>query len=389
MSLPIIRLPDVTVATILATAGIMCLWCWPFVCNDMQIYLIPWFDHIRGAGPIAAFAQPFSDYTPPYLYGLAVATLGAGIAAPMTLIKLLSLVCTGALVAAVWRLLNALGAQQPGRQAVILFALPSVVLNAALLGQCDALWAAACVMALAAAVRRHHRAMLGWVGLAIAIKLQAVFVVPLILALLIGRRVPLRRWLYAPLAFAAAMLPAWLAGWPMLDLATIYLHQAGSYSALSLNAPNIWAIAQALPWIGQLPLTGLAMAAGLGAAAALTARFVGRTPSGDQVIAAALLVVLVMAGLLPHMHERYFFLADILSVSLALVRRDRTSWQVAALVQAGSLLGLSAYLVGIDGFAIIGALPMLAATLLVARPFLASPANDNGLPLNPLTIYPA
>jgi hypothetical protein len=37
----------------------------------------------------------------------------------------------------------------------------------------------------------------------------------------------------------------------------------------------------------------------------------------------------------------------------------------------------------------LGAVPMIAATALALRPLLVSPANDNGLPLNPVRPYPA
>ncbi|MES2096850.1 MAG: hypothetical protein V4459_08815 [Pseudomonadota bacterium] len=357
--------------------------------KDMVDYLLPWLDHIRATGPVASFAAPFGNYTPPYLYLLAIASLAAPFVHPVILIKLLSLAGTFMLAAAVWRLLVALDTPLPGRKALIVMALPSVALNSDLFAQCDAMWAAACVMGLTAAVGRRHAAMLAWCGLAVAIKLQPVFSAPLIVALLIGRQVPWRLWAIAPLTFVAAMVPAVLMGWPLADIATIYFRQADWSPALSMNAPNIWAIAQALPLIGALPLTGLAMASAIGASAWLIARFAHRPPAREQVIAAALLVTLVTVGLLPRMHERYFFLADVLALVLALAHGNRRNWIIAGLVEAGSMLGLSAYLVGIDGLAVIGTVAMVTATVMVARPFLASPANDNGLPLNSLGIYPA
>ena len=376
--------------TLLALAAAAALYAlvWPWFGKDLPDYLIPWFGHIQSTGPVAAFAHPFGNYTPPYLYLLAATTLLAPLAEPVTLIKLLSVAGTVALVASVWRLLAALEIAHPLRKAMVVFALPTVVINAGLLAQCDAMWAAACVMALASAARKRNAAMLAWCGLALAIKLQPAFSAPIIVALLIGRRVPLRLWPIAPTAFAAAMLPAWLAGWPASDLATIYLHQADWSPALSLNAPNIWAVIQALPWIGDLPLTGLALAAAIGAAAWLVARFTWRVPERDHLLAAALLVTLLTVGLLPRMHERYFFLADILALALAFVRNDRRSWWIAGLVEAASLAGLMGYIAGIDALAILGALPMITATMMVARPFLASAANDNGLPLNPWRIHP-
>lgn len=36
-----------------------------FYAPDIRIFLVPWLVHIRGTGPISAFAHPFSNYTPP------------------------------------------------------------------------------------------------------------------------------------------------------------------------------------------------------------------------------------------------------------------------------------------------------------------------------------
>ncbi|WP_066816173.1 hypothetical protein [Sphingomonas mali] len=377
-----------TLLALVAAASLYVL-IWNWFGKDLPDYLVPWFEHIRRTGPIAAFAHPFGNYTPPYLYLLAATTLAAPLADPITLIKLLSVAGTIGLVAAMWRLLAALDVAHPSRKAIIVFALPSVILNAGLLAQCDAMWAAVSVMALTAAVKRRHAAMLAWCGFALAIKLQPAFTAPIFIALLIGWRVPIRLWPVAPTAFIAAMLPAWLLGWPAADLATIYLRQADWSPLLSLNAPNIWAIAQALPMIGDLPLTGLAIATAVGVSAGLIARFAWQPPDRDQLLAAALLVTLATVGLLPRMHERYFFLADVLALGLAFARNDRRSWKIAGLVQFASLAGLAAYVSGLSGLAVIGALPMIAATWMVLGQFLVSPANDNGLPLNPFRAYPA
>lgn len=367
---------------IAATLALACLALWfalPLITLDMTEFLAPWFDHIVAAGPIAAFATPFGNYTPAYLYLLAAVSPFAGMIATPTLIKLVSLAGTAALALAVRHLLIRLDAPQPTRAAALVFVLPSALINAGLLAQCDAVWAAPCIMALAAAVDRKHLAMLAWCGLALGIKAQALLFAPFFIALLINRRVPLRLWPIAPLVAAATMLPAWAAGWPAWDLATVYLRQADTYPALALNAPNLWQIVEALPAIGTLPLSGLALAAALGASAAYIALFSTRRLDGRGLLGPALLVPLITAGLLPHMHERYFFLADILALVMALTLRDRSSWRIAVLVQGGSLLGLSGYLSGLNAMAMIGAILMITATIRVARPLLRPFANDNPL----------
>ncbi len=249
--------------------------------------------------------------------------------------------------------------------------------------------AAAWILALTAAAARRHDTMLGWCGLALATSPFAVFWTPLIVALLIGRRIPARFWPIAPLSFLAVTALLRIAAWPTPDFTAIYLGQAGWSPAIATNAPNVWAIVQALPWIGGLPLTGLAVTAVVGASAWFIARFAWRPPFGSDVIGAGLLIALVAAGLLPGMSEESFVMADILALMLAVMRGDRRSQTVFALIATGSMLGLVGDLTAIKACAIVGAVPMIVATALIARQFLVSPANDNGLPLNPFRAYPA
>ena len=369
-------LPPVRVS--LAIAALLTLAGWRAVSIDMGAYLVPWFDHIVAAGPVGAFAAPFSNYTPPYLYLLAITSLFAGVAAPVALIKLLALVGTLALAVAVRRLLIALDADHPTRGATLCIALPSVAFNASALGQCDAWWAAASVVAVAMAVERRHAAMLGWFGLAVAFKAQAAFLAPFVAAILLQRRVPVRLWPIALMAIALPMLPAIIDGWPPEDIAAIYWRQADAFSVLSFNAPNVWMVVQMLPGVDWLPpLDALALALAAGAGAAYVAAFSIRRLDGHRLVAAALFAPLLIAGLLPRMHERFFFLADVLALVLAASTRSLRDWRIAALVQAGSILGLAAFATRIEMLAVVGAVAMIAATASLARALLTDAANDN------------
>src|SRR5437899_152318 len=61
--------------------------CWRMRPPDMGIFLEPWFAHIVDYGPLGAFAHPFSNYEPAYLYLLALVSLAHSVLAPMYLIK--------------------------------------------------------------------------------------------------------------------------------------------------------------------------------------------------------------------------------------------------------------------------------------------------------------
>jgi Gpi18-like mannosyltransferase len=333
--------PAMQVAAIVAVALNLWAICWTTVPRDFDLFLGPWYAHITTAGPLGAFAHPFSNYTPPYLYLLALASLAGEWLSPLNVVKALSLAGTGFLALALADLLKAAGGK--ARHALWLFVLPSAVLNAALLAQCDAIWAGACLFAVAAMIRGRTAAALLWCGVAIAFKAQSAFVAPFIIGALIGRRAPLWQWLIPPAVWAAFMVPAWLLGWPAADLATIYFHQAGEFDfAGTLANPWIWGTVFAPDVAKLLFPAGYALAAAAAVAIAACAARSARRP--QPMLPLALLSAATLPYLLPKMHERFLFLADVLALALALVRRDRRSIAIAIAVQLTSLSALISYM---------------------------------------------
>ena len=214
-------------------------------------------------------------------------------------------------------------------------------------------------MALAAGIERRTLAMATWAALAFAFKAQAAFLAPLMLAIVIRER----KWLalaFPPIVYLTTIAPAWAAGWPLSDLLAIYLRQGSAW--FIGNAPNLWAIPAALEHSAAFPV-GYALAAV--AAVAMTATYARRELDGEAVMIAALLGAILLPFLLPKMHERYFFLADVLALLLAYRWRARI-W-LCACVQVGSQLPLIAYLWPAPWLNAAASVPMAAALLMTLR----------------------
>ena len=307
----------------------------------MPLFQRPWFEHIVHFGPVGAFAHPFSNYTPAYLYLLALASVFHGSMEAMYLIKLLSVAGTAFAALAVSDLVKAMGGQQ--KYALLLFVLPSAVINAALLAQCDALWAGACVFAVAAIIRGQTARSLVWCGVAIAFKAQSIFVAPFIIGALIGRRAPFWQWGVPAAVFVAIMLPAWLAGWPAWDLAMVYPSQP-DWIPFPGRLANPWMFAtvfapeagKSFYWLGFA-----AVAAASVSIAALTATSVNNRRA---MLLLALLSSIALPFFFPKMLERYFYLADLLSLALAISFRTRPALRIAVGVQLASSLSLLTYM---------------------------------------------
>ena len=306
-----------------------------FDAGDVIRFVVPWYEHILATGRIDAFADPFGNYSPPYLYLLSLISLLDGPISPYYLVKLLSWVGAVWMLFAASRLLGVLGTR--GILALFLVLLPSFISNVSMFGQADMFWVAPCILAVSAAVKGRWVWVAIWSGLAFSFKAQAAFLAPFVLHLFVTRKVPPYVWLVAPGVYLAAMLSAWLAGWPAWDLATIYLRQAAwqpQDSYFISNGASWWTIYGWLLPRAALETFWIGFALALAAVAAALA-FVPK-PSARTTMLLATISAAGLPFLLPGMHERFYLLADILAFLYALAYPSRRSIAAAILMQFAS-----------------------------------------------------
>jgi hypothetical protein len=337
------------VATIALMTCVIYGMCSRVIAPDLKTYLFAWIEHIRAAGAVGAFGEPFGNYTPPYLYMLAIGTLLTDNS--LVIIKALGALSCGFAAIAVWRLVRI--ERSSIEAAAMALLLPTVIIDGPLLGQCDGIWVALCLLSVTAAIEGRMLAMVVWCGIAFAFKAQAAFIAPFVLAVLLQRRANIVLWIVPPTIYCIAMLPAWLVGWPALDLATIYLYQARYFTTIG-SSPGLWAIgAVALPR-KPTDLFVIGYAAGVIFSAIYIALLCRRRLSREQMLEAALLSALALPFLLPKMLERFTLLADLLALSLAFISPRRANGIVATAVIAASSTGYFGYWTGMEWLPIIG-----------------------------------
>ncbi|SMP56067.1 hypothetical protein [Noviherbaspirillum suwonense] len=316
----------------------------PLESGDMQSFLYPWFSAIL-AGGYAAMAGDYANYSPPYLYLLGLASLFSPLASPIVLIKSVSIVFTFA-GAAVFGLIVMEVSRNRNlalTSACFFPLIPSVAVNAAWWGQCDVIYTTFLLAAFWASIRRAPLQVVIFFGIAFSFKAQAIFFTPYLLYLVLKKELPWRYLLLIPVIYACMMLPAWLAGRPAAELASIYVNQGGYYKSLAMNAPNPWAI------IEKYHLMPYAAGVLLGAAATVAASlFLVRKSllsKYDEVTVKLWLVTmstLASPYLLPKMHDRYFFPADVFTVLLCVIfpryRIAAISMQIASVLVALAFL---------------------------------------------------
>ncbi|MCL4505037.1 MAG: glycosyltransferase 87 family protein [Chloroflexi bacterium] len=311
--------------------------------HDIIGHLGQWYDYIVLNGGVYALADRFADYTPAYLYLLTAAAYLREYVLPVitkvAAIKLPSVTADFLMALAAYKIarIYARDSLKPALAFALVLLLPTVVINSSVWGQADAIYTAAvlwCVYFLAA---RKPALGMALFGVALALKAQAFFIAPVVLFLLLRRNLRIARLLIAPAVYVLAMLPAILIGRPPLEALGAYFVQAGEFHQLSLGAPNFYLFAP-LDFYQRGLQAGLIIAVIAGLMVAIAFALRRKQPDADDVLACAMVSAMLMPFVLPLMHERYFFVADVLSV-LAALRWRRLFW----LPIAYQFISLSAY----------------------------------------------
>ncbi len=194
----------------------------------------------------------------------------------------------------------------------VLFA-PSMLMNSALWAQADAFYTAgilACIFFIL--VKKDALACIAF-GLAFSFKLQAVFLLPFLAIMVVKKRLSWKPLWLIPAVFFITFLPAWIIGRPLGDIIGIYHRQIDIYQNLWMGAPNfyIW-----LPdkYFDLLVPVGVTLTASLCFIFVAVAYHSKAEITDSLVLGMAFLSAVFVPFFLPKMHERYFFVADVVSI---------------------------------------------------------------------------
>jgi glyoxylase-like metal-dependent hydrolase (beta-lactamase superfamily II) len=310
---------------------------------DYEDFLKPWVRHFRNNGGFAALKERIGNYNIPYLTLLALFSYFP--VNDLHLIKLLSVIFDVVLAYAAARIVAVV--KEDERYVIGTFiavlALPTVFLNGAVWGQCDSIYGAFALLAVGSALRGESKAAYAYAALSLGFKLQAVFIAPAFVIFLFAKRIRWRDIWVFPAVYLLIVSPAVIAGRDFLDVITIYFSELGTAGqSLNYNSPSIWAIFWKVGESVQLEFVGIASALFLVEAVLLVSWLNRKRQTNATLLIATALTVLGIPLLLPHMHDRYFFLFDVLSVTLFALS---PYWLLAALAGSfASILGYWAYL---------------------------------------------
>ena len=207
--------------------------------GDYDIYLADWLQKLAGGSFAEGMRQNIGEYNVLYQYILFIITR---LSVPsLYAVKAVSFIGDAFLAGAAAAL-----AQKEGKKSMAAFGLalllPTIVLNGGMFAQCDSLYAACALWGLALALEGKPARAAASFALSLAFKLQAVFILPIVVVLWADRKLRLSDALVFLGALVLTALPALLGGKSIGALLSIYTAQTGLYTGLTYNAPSFFAL---------------------------------------------------------------------------------------------------------------------------------------------------
>ncbi|HEY1964924.1 MAG TPA: glycosyltransferase 87 family protein [Acidobacteriaceae bacterium] len=316
-----------------------------FVNSDLLNAFLPWQTYLLEHGRWHALQHPFSMYFPAYFDITAMTSYLDGHINRVSQIKLVSFAFDIVTAAVAYYLVGRLtrgstpGGQKSVAQLVAPFCIlagPTVLLNGAVWGQSDIVYTCFLLLSTFSVITGSGALAALFFGVAFAFKLQAIFLIPFIAAMVLQRRIRWWHLLLVPVGWLAALVPPVLNGAKAWQFLALTSSQGETFPTLAINVGNPWIIADRIHFnVNAGTLAGIVLTALVMIAITIW----GRQPAfrnATNTLALATLSVLAIPYVMPKMHDRYFFPAEIFLCILSCI--DLAFVLPAALVLSASLI---------------------------------------------------
>ena len=294
------------------------------VAGDYKMFFEPWVATLREAGGgFQGLSAEFEyvDYTTPYLLILSFISI-CPFFNTLILMKMVSVFFDFVAAIAVGFIVYEMtDKKQSGYMAyaVMLF-VPTIVANGAMWAQCDIIFTSFVMLSLLFMLKDKPRVSLIFYGIAFAFKLQTLFIAPLYVLLWVKRKMKIQHFLWLPIMYFIGIIPSWIAGKNLWELLTVYLFQANGEMdiyKLSHKFPNVYQIIGTDSFLREYADAGIYFTLAVLMVLMYYIAQKNFTFTKDLIIRMGMFFVMVVVFFLPHMHERYGILADVLSVIVA------------------------------------------------------------------------
>lgn len=326
------------------------------ISGDFNAFIEKWFYELQNNGGLYGLKLDIGDYNPSYLTILALLTYLP--IKPIVSIKMVSIIFDYICALTMMRIVKILLKDNKNKDffglityAVVLF-LPTVILNSSCWGQADSIYVAFILISIRYLLEEKYLKAFIFLGISFAFKLQFIFILPLYILIYISeRKFPIYYFLIIPLVDIIMCLPAMVFGKSILSCINIYINQTSEWGKyLSMNFPGIWNLLfpiqsnynYVIATNENISKVGILITIFVYSMIAYLVLCKKIKFNKQKIIEFGLLSVMIATFLLPHMHDRYLFLGDILSILYYIYNKDKIYIPIG--ISLVSLYGYAAYL---------------------------------------------
>ncbi len=301
-----------------------------------------WYLHLYQDGWKGLADPSFSNYPPAYLYLLWFSTLFSRWLGPLISLKIIPTAFDFISMYVVFLMARMRYKDDvPYLLAAVFFILPTVMVNSSAWGQIDSMYTSfLLVCAYLLLKEKPFWALLAF-GVAFSFKAQSIFLLPFLGIMFLKRKIAGYHFLVIPLVYVLLAFPAVLIGRSWGSILDLYVGQVDQFRDLAKNAPNLYMFIPNVYYDVGLKI-GLALFAVCMAVWAWISwrSKVALTPG--RIMLMALTSLALVPFLLPKMHDRYFYPADVFSFAAMLFNPEM--WFVPLLYQLSSGLAYTIFL---------------------------------------------
>jgi len=334
--------------------------------NEDVVILEDWYQHFYRNGKASLANASFSNYAPLYLYLLWISRLFSNWFDAIAAIKIIPTIFDF-LSAFIIFLMARIKFEddKPYLFSAVFFVLPTIMFNSTGWGQIDSLYTSFLLLCTYFLLLNKPMYALAMFGIAFSLKSQSIFFLPFLGILFLKGKI---RWFYfllIPTVYMVLAIPAALMGRSWWSILSIYIGQVGQYHSLSMSAPNLYAFVsdsfyEIGVWIGMgVFIIAMAIWGWV--------NWRAKVAYGNrQIMLMALAALSLVPFVLPKMHDRYFYPADVFSFATIIFVPEM--WFVPILYQLISGLSYSVFILNAStNFVIIAALINTGVTIYILR----------------------
>ena len=290
---------------------------------DWEMYWDPWISDLKEMG-FSYLATDRYDYTPTFIYILwVISKLPIN---PMTAYKAIHITLDFVAAAIMGKLIwKATGSSLKGIVSYgLMLIVPTIWANSALWAQCDIIFMTFLLLCFYYLFEERPCLAMFFYGMAFVFKLQSLFIFPFLVILWVNKKVQIKHFLWIPTLYFLSIVPAWIAGRPLMELINIYMAQgAQDVWSLSIKWPNIYQIIGNQHFLLEYASAGTWLILGILMCILFAMAQKRYRITKEFIVQMALFFAILTPYFLPHMHERYGCVADMLAIIYAMMNIRR------------------------------------------------------------------